>query len=253
MLAFTFRRRGPDAGSGDRSGSSQPATQVADVLAPFLLIPLGGIYCQIHEILFEDVRSTPAQSLFWAFATLMPWVVAALLFRARTKPGERRAVLMRRGLLLGLVAWAAGSIAALLLGADAAFAFYSRLPLLAVALLTAALHSVPEPAGLPDGVAANENEPPVAPAEIVYASAAGNYIELHSRERTIIWRQTMLNAERILGPAGFVRVHRSYLVPWRSIEDVARGRKGPVAVALRDGRRLPVSSRYAVNLRTRAA
>ncbi len=95
--------------------------------------------------------------------------------------------------------------------------------------------------------AANDNVPPVAPADIVFARAAGNYIELHAGGRTFVWRQTMHNAERILGP-GFVRVHRSYLVPWRSIETVTRGRKGPIEVALHNGACLPVSSRYAMNL-----
>jgi DNA-binding LytR/AlgR family response regulator len=78
-------------------------------------------------------------------------------------------------------------------------------------------------------------------------------LELHAGERTVIWRQTMQNAERILRPAGFVRVHRSYLVPLRSIEDIDRDPKGPVALALRDGPRLPVSNRYAANLKSRAA
>lgn len=63
----------------------------------------------------------------------------------------------------------------------------------------------------------------------------------------------MQNAERILRPAGFVRVHRSYLVPLRLMKDIDRDRKGPVALAPRDGPRLPVSNRYAANLRSQAA
>lgn len=223
-------------------------------LVPFLLLPLGMIYCRVHEILFGETRSTLVEAFFWALATLVPWVVAALAFQASVAPGEHRAALMRRAFLLAASAWVASAIAALLLGAGAEHAFYSRLPLLAVALLAAALYPIPAAAIYCGGnSASHESGAPVAPGEILYASAAGNYVELHAGERTVIWRQTMQNAERILRPAGFVRVHRSYLVPLRSIEDIDRGRKGPVALALRDGPRLPVSNRYAANLKSQAA
>lgn len=226
------------------------------LLVPFALIPLGAIYCQIHELLFEDERSSIAESLVWAVATLAPWVVAALAFERMVGPGERRWRVMRRAVLFGLAAWIAGSSAAMLFASAFEQAFYIRLPLLAAALVAAALYPVPAAPQVADvvhGVAANENSLPIAPAEILYARAAGNYVELHAGERTIIWRQTMQNAERLLRPAGFVRVHRSYLVPLRSIDGVARGRNGPVFVSLRNGRQLPVSNRYAANLMDRAA
>jgi len=222
-------------------------------LLPFALIPLGTAYCQVHEFFFEDSNSSLWGSVSWAFATLMPWVVAAIIFEWSVRPGERRSALLQRAAFLGVAAYLASGVAAMLLGATDERAFYSRLPLLAAAMLTAALYPVRALEDAVLGVAANENSPPVAPTEIVYASAAGNYVELHAGVRTIIWRQTMQNAERILAPAGFVRVHRSYLVPWRSIERVAKSRKGPVAVALRDGPRLPVSTRYAANLKGKAA
>lgn len=218
-------------------------------LAPFMLIPLGAIYCRIYETLFGEPPSTTWESLLWATATLSPWVVAVLLFERGVTAGQTRGRLVRRALFFGLIAYAASSFAALLLDVGAERAFYSRLPLLAVAVLAAALYPIPVAGGSGAGAPANENDPPLAPTEIVFASAAGNYVELHSGGRSIVWRQTMQNAERILGPAGFVRVHRSYLVPRRSIERVTRGRKGPVEVALRNGRRLPVSNRYAANLR----
>ena len=219
---------------------------LARTLAPFVLIPVGALYCQIHEILFAE-RSTLLERLGWATATLLPWVIAVLVFEAHVAPGEKRVRTLGRALLLGLVAFAASSAAAWLLGAGAEQAFFSRIPLLAVALLCATLY--PVPLRVEHAIPANENDPPVAPTDIVFASAAGNYVELHANGRTFIWRQTMHNAERILSPAGFVRVHRSYLVPWRSIHSVTRGRKGPIEVALHNGPSLPVSNRYAANLR----
>lgn len=231
---------------GANEGTGKWPRPLLRTLAPFVLIPVGAAYCQIHEILFAE-RSTFLERFGWATATLLPWVVAVLVFEARVAPGEKRACTLRRALLLGVIAFALSSMGAWLLGAGAEQAFFSRIPLLAVALLCATLYPVPlraEPA-LP----ANENDPPVAPTDIVFASAAGNYVELHANGRTFVWRQTMHNAERILGAAGFVRVHRSYLVPWRSIHSVTRGRKGPIEVALRNGPSLPVSNRYAANLR----
>jgi hypothetical protein len=216
-------------------------------LAPFALIPLGTLYCQIHELFFGEIRSAVVESLGWASATLSPWVIAALIFESRVAAGEQRPVVVRRALLLGVSAYAGSCGAAFLLGATGEQAMFSRLPLLATALLCAILYPIPAPAEARSDGAAGDTVPPVAPTEIVFARAAGNYIELHAGGRTLVWRQTMQNAERILGP-GFVRVHRSYLVPWRSIDTVTRGRKGPIEVALHNGACLPVSNRYAANL-----
>jgi len=231
-----------------RSGGARGAPPLSfRRLAPFSLIPLGALYCQLHEIFFGNTWSSLDQSLIWAIATLTPWVAAVLVFEARIAAGDSRGRVVRRALLLGLLAYGASAAAALLLGAGGERAFLSRLPLLAAAMLCAILYPIPAPAEARVDTVPNDAAPPVAPAEIVFARAAGNYIELHARGRTFVWRQTMHNAERILGP-GFVRVHRSYLVPWRSIQTVTRGRKGPVEVALHNGASLPVSNRYAMNL-----
>ena len=235
--------RGSPAGGTKRAGTGlSPRT-----LAPFALIPLGMLYCQIHELFFGENRSAVVESLGWASATLSSWVIAALIFEARVAAGEQRPVVVRRALLLGVSAYAASCAAAILLGATAEQAMFSRLPLLATAMLCAILYPIPAPAEARRDGAVGDTVPPVAPAEILFARAAGNYIELHAGGRTLVWRQTMQNAERILGP-GFVRVHRSYLVPWRSIDTVTRGRKGPIEVALHNGACLPVSNRYAANL-----
>ena len=252
-MAFTSVPHAFDAQACAAHGAEPHGQRLPRLLIPFLLIPLGAIYCQIHEALFHDVRSSIWASLVWATVTLLPWVAAALAFDHMASAGERRWRLLRRALLLGLAAWVASSSAALLFGSGVEQAFYIRLPMLAAGLFGALLYPVSpdfqsRAADRTVGIASGEASPPVAPTEILYASAAGNYIELHAGGRTILWRQTMQNAERLLGREGFVRVHRSYLVPWRSIERVARGRKGPVAVALSNGRRLPVSNRYAANL-----
>jgi hypothetical protein len=216
---------------------------------PVMLIPLGALYCQLFDVAFGKGSWDPTGSLAWAAATLTPWVAAALLFEHAAQPADTRPRLLRRAIVLAGTAYLVSGLAALAIGGDNFHAFYSRIPLAAAALLAAALYSVP--ASVRDAVPISDDggRPPVTPTEIAFASAAGNYVELHFGGRSTVWRQTMQNAERILAPAGFVRIHRSFLVPVRGIETVARGRKGPVAVALRDGRRLPVSHSYAANLR----
>ncbi|WP_447728768.1 LytTR family DNA-binding domain-containing protein [Sphingomonas koreensis] len=217
-------------------------------LAPLALIPAGAAYCMLSELFFSDERSGLIGSLSWAVATLGPWVVGALLFERGARSARKRSQLMVLGLGLACVAYAASGAAALWLGSGAERAFFSRLPLLGVALLGAALYPIRAPAEAAHDLAPAGDEPPVAPVDILFACAAGNYVELYTEQRTVVWRQTMRNAERVLRKAGFVRVHRSYLVPWRNIDVLVRDRKAVVEVALVGGRRLPVSSRYANNL-----
>jgi len=220
-------------------------------LAPLALFPAGAAYCLLSEVAFTDERSGLAGSVIWALATLSPWVVGAMLFERVARRGRRRSRLLLLALALAGVAYAASGAVALGLGSDAERAFYSRLPLLGAALLGALLYPLPLPAQMASGLTPAADNPPVAPADILFASAAGNYVELYTEQRTVVWRQTMGNAERVLRKAGFVRVHRSYLVPWRNIDVLVRDRKGVVEVALLNGRRLPVSSRYANNLADR--
>ncbi|QIK78628.1 LytTR family transcriptional regulator [Sphingomonas piscis] len=214
-------------------------------LTPLLLIPAGAIYCLAYELLFEPHAIDVLGSMIWAIATLSPWVAGVFLFQHRAATLPSRRSLIGLALLLGSVAYIASAGAALLLGSGAERAFFTRVPLLGVALLGAALYPLRRSDGEHADVVPSSSFPPVPPAEILFACAAGNYVELHTESRTVIWRQTMRNAERVLGRSGFVRVHRSYLVPWRKIDVLVRDRKGVVEVALQNGRRLPVSSRYA--------
>ena len=216
---------------------------------PVLLIPLGALYCQLFDVAFGNGSWDPSGSLIWAAVTLAPWVMAAILFEHVVQPADTRSRLLRRAAVLVCVAYVASGLAAWAIGGDNFHAYYSRIPLAAAALLAAMLYPIPVPSR--DAAPARDDGSglPVTPAEIAFASAAGNYVELHYGGRSTVWRQTMRNAERILAADGFVRIHRSFLVPRHGIEAVRNGRKGPVAVALRDGRRLPVSHSYAANLR----
>lgn len=217
-------------------------------LAPFALIPAGAAYCLLYEAVFTDVQPDFVGSLIWAVATLSPWVAGALLFERRARSAKSRTQLLILGIALACAAYAASCVAALWLGSGPERAYFSRLPLLGVALLAASLYPIKASTRPVHDLVPSSDTPPVTPADILFACAAGNYVELHTESRTIVWRQTMRNAERVLRDAGFVRVHRSYLVPWRTIDMLVRDGRSVVEVALRNGRRVPVSSRYANNL-----
>lgn len=245
-MTDSARRSVPSGGLSGRAWR-----KLARRLAPLLLLPAGAAYCLLSEIFFGDARSSLFGSFVWAIATLSPWVAAAMLFEHRARFARRRSQLVVLGLGLACIAYALSSAAALALGSGAQHVFFSRLPLLGVSLLAAVLYPIRVPAEAVHDLTPAGDTPPVEPSEILFACAAGNYVELYTEQRTVVWRQTMRNAERVLRKAGFVRVHRSYLVPWRSIDVLVRDRKAVVEVALVGGRRLPVSSRYANNLANR--
>jgi two-component system LytT family response regulator len=81
---------------------------------------------------------------------------------------------------------------------------------------------------------------------IDWIAAADNYIEVHIGKRTLLRRMTMRSAERELGPLGFVRIHRRFLVNRRRIESVA-GTNGERRVCIA-GHDLPIGRRYAARL-----
>ncbi|MGH7540207.1 MAG: LytR/AlgR family response regulator transcription factor, partial [Gemmatimonadota bacterium] len=81
----------------------------------------------------------------------------------------------------------------------------------------------------------------VAPDEIRWVEAAGDYVRLHTAERTHLLRETMRRAEARLRPSGFVRIHRSSLVRLEAIEELQVRGDGECEVILEDGERLRVS------------
>lgn len=223
-------------------------------LFPLLLYPAAALYCVLYDLTLGPGVPGIGEIMLWVALTQTPWVAAAIRFEQSVRPGDTRRQLLLRALVLGTAAYVLSALAALLIGGGMERAFFTRLPLLATALALAALYPLkPLPAKAPRALDTGAEDMPVLPQQVSYASGAGNYVELHTPQGTAIWRQTMRDAELALRPSGFVRVHRSYLVARHAIRHVAQSRKGPVEVALACGKRLPVSSRYAANLRGGAA
>jgi DNA-binding LytR/AlgR family response regulator len=84
-------------------------------------------------------------------------------------------------------------------------------------------------------------------SEVGYVEAQGDYVRLHTAGNSFLVRTPMSTVEDRWRPAGFIRIHRSYLVSSKRIEElkIDAGRL-TVRVA---GVVLPVSRRHAKQLR----
>ena len=90
----------------------------------------------------------------------------------------------------------------------------------------------------------------LAPGEIVWIEAAGNYVEVHvaARAQPILVRGTLGEYEGKLAEDGFVRVHRSRLLNRAHIKGFETTHSGDVTITLSDGRDIAGSRRFRDNL-----
>jgi DNA-binding LytR/AlgR family response regulator len=84
----------------------------------------------------------------------------------------------------------------------------------------------------------------VDPAEILWAEAAGNYVELHLAGRSLLQRQTLSALEQELSDQDFARIHRSRLVNRRHVRSIAGNDSGDFTVTLDDGRQIAGGRRW---------
>ncbi|MGI8704198.1 MAG: LytTR family DNA-binding domain-containing protein [Sphingomicrobium sp.] len=185
------------------------------------------LYCLAYTY-YAGSPETLGESLSWAFANVLPWLLAIEAGkRASGWRAAAAALIAATGVsvILGYVLAASAD--------GAAFEIVRRLPPLAFsAAIVAVLRS-----GV--GSSAATDEIPLLPAQIDWVQAAGNYIELRAGDRTIVHRLPIGEAERSLAAHGFVRIHRSTLV---RRDRIARVR--PQDVVLEDGTHLRVGKRY---------
>lgn len=87
------------------------------------------------------------------------------------------------------------------------------------------------------------------PAEILWAEAAGNYVELHLAGRSWLQRQTLAALEEELAGQGFVRIHRSRLVNRHRVRGIISNDSGDFTVTLDDGRQISGGRRWRDALR----
>lgn len=88
-------------------------------------------------------------------------------------------------------------------------------------------------------------------ADIEWVQACGNYVNLHRREHDYPLRATLSAMERRLGPQGFVRVHRSFLVNLACVAVIEPTESGDARLRMADGATVPCSRTYLEPLRAR--
>lgn len=83
---------------------------------------------------------------------------------------------------------------------------------------------------------------------ICFVESSGDYVRLHTGSESYLLRTPISSLEENWRKAGFVRVHRRYLIALRHLTEL-RVRPGGGYVMVVDGRELPVSRRHARELR----
>lgn len=86
-------------------------------------------------------------------------------------------------------------------------------------------------------------------ADVRWIGAAGNYVELHLKERTMLHRVTLSALEARLDPAEFVRVHRRSIVRRDECKSLTVTGDGTYALRLHCGARVAVSERFVAQVR----
>ena len=105
-----------------------------------------------------------------------------------------------------------------------------------------------EPVALPAGVAdrlairTSDGVLMLATAEIDWIEARGDYARIHRGGRSDLVRESLSSLEGRLGPARFVRIHRSAIVNLARVREFKSGGGGMVAI-LMDGQRCRLSRR----------
>lgn len=89
----------------------------------------------------------------------------------------------------------------------------------------------------------------IARDEVRYVQAQGDYARLHTEEASYLIRVPLADLEVQWADAGFVRIHRSYLVSMAYVTRLKLGPTNPTVTA--NGAELPVSRRHLPRLRER--
>lgn len=85
-------------------------------------------------------------------------------------------------------------------------------------------------------------------ADILWVEAEGDYVRLHTRERSYLLRSTMAKLEQTLDPEGFIRIHRRTIIAAPLLMSLRR-REGRIFAELATGTELPVGRQYLHKLR----
>lgn len=84
----------------------------------------------------------------------------------------------------------------------------------------------------------------IAPADIDWIEAAGDYAQLHVGKKTWLMRESMSALDARLVSLGFTRIHRSTIVNTERVVELRALEDGEYSIILRDGTSLKLSRNY---------
>ena len=84
--------------------------------------------------------------------------------------------------------------------------------------------------------------------EIDWIEAEGNYVNVHTAQKSYLLRESISSLEAQLDPKQFIRIHRSTIVTLRRIKELQSWSHGEYRVILHDGTELTLSRNYRENL-----
>jgi two-component system LytT family response regulator len=80
--------------------------------------------------------------------------------------------------------------------------------------------------------------------DVLWIEAAGNYVEIHTRDRTSLLRDTLADLEQELDPERFRRIHRRIVVNLDHVREIVPTENGDYRVLLDSGAALKLSRRF---------
>jgi two-component system, LytTR family, response regulator len=80
--------------------------------------------------------------------------------------------------------------------------------------------------------------------EVEWVEAEEKYVLLHTKSQRHMVRHSISALEQQLGPAGFVRIHRSHLVNLESLQELVSLGRGDCVAVLKSGTQLPVGRNF---------
>jgi hypothetical protein len=188
-------------------------------------------YCLAYTA-YDGAPESVGEAGAWTLVNVLPWLAAVEVSKRSAGRAGKAAVLLAAAavsIALGYLVGAAGTFG---------FELVRRVPYLIACGFLAALASCRRPERKRvDALAAAELPAFLEVTE--WISSAGNYVELHGGERSLIHRSSLGSLEAQLGGHGFVRIHRCTLV---RCDIIARVRSADVV--LKSGAVLRTGKRY---------
>lgn len=87
-------------------------------------------------------------------------------------------------------------------------------------------------------------------ADVLWIEAQGNYMQLHTNTRQILYRASMISLEKHLDPSIFLRIHRSTIVRKDQIASIHVTTDNNYQMKLRCGDQVLISERYITAVKT---